>query len=525
MVLARGFLERRRRVAAVGVVCLLAAACKLPPSSIGNGWLDPSVVGTFEESKMLEIRSSLTIEDEVPGIAGAVLPNADDLRVIYEEHPISAGDTLSVEIFELRDRQIPFQAQLQVSSTGMLNLPVVGRVMAAGLTPPEFEQALDDLLIERDILREPDVTIQPLFLQKATYSIFGIGVSASNNAPLRAGTFPIRSPELRLLEAINQVGGLNEFVTDVYVFRSYVEPPESDDASSDDVDGSDAPADVDAPDVETSGEGSDADPILDDLLAVVEESEEPVAAPGDEAGDAVENEAVAQSLEPDPSAPFIFINGEFVQNPDYVPPRRDDTSATEAVDFGAPAPWVNWARVAGDSNYRVLLIPAELLREGDPQANVYVRPGDVIRIVQGEIGVYYVMGQVNRVGAFAFNSESVTLKAAVAAAGGLSSLAWPDRCTVYRKLGRREQMIQVDLDRIFAGQDADFLIRRGDIVNVGTHPFAPFLQRIRSLTLPNPVSNVGYSFTYARNFADIDSFAAQRNPNNDTNQGFPLIFP
>ncbi len=69
------------------------------------------------------------------------------------------------------------------------------------------------------------------------------------------------------------------------------------------------------------------------------------------------------------------------------------------------------------------------------------------------------------------------------------------------------------------------MIRRGDIINVGTHPFAPFLSRIRSLTLPNPISNVGYSFTYARNFADIDSFAVQRNPANDVGQRFPLIFP
>ncbi len=80
------------------------------------------------------------------------------------------------------------------------------------------------------------------------------------------------------------------------------------------------------------------------------------------------------------------------------------------------------------------------------------------------------------------------------------------------------------LDRIFAGKDADFLIRRGDIINVGTHPFAPFLSRIRELTLPNVVNNVGYSFTYARNFADIDSFAVKRNPSNEPDR-FPSLFP
>ena len=64
---------------------------------------------------------------------------------------------------------------------------------------------------------------------------------------------------------------------------------------------------------------------------------------------------------------------------------------------------------------------------------------------------------------------------------------------------------------------------------MGTHPFAPFLQRIRSLTLPNPVANIGYSFTYARNFADIDSFAVQANPRTrrDIEQAnrFPALFP
>ena len=76
-------------------------------------------------------------------------------------------------------------------------------------------------------------------------------------------------------------------------------------------------------------------------------------------------------------------------------------------------------------------------------------------------------------------------------------------------------MIQVDLDRVFAGKDPDFFIRRGDIINVGTHPLAPFLQRIRGLTLPNPITNVGYSYTYARNFADVDSFAVRQNPHNE----------
>ena len=457
----------------VAGLLLVVPAC----NSIRNGWLDPTVLGAFDTVVTVDIRSSLTLEDMPIGLPGALTPTPADLQPVGKEYPITPGDTLMVEINELRERQIPYQAQVQVSSMGYVNLPVVGRLPAAGLTTPEFEESLVDALREQNILLDPEVTVNPQFLQAATYSIFGVGVSASSTAPLRAGTFPIRRPDLRILEAINLVGGLNEFVTDVYVFR-YDE--------------------------------------LDDVDVLVPDRE----------ADGFDGDLPAE-LEPDPTQPYIYVSGEFKPNPAYAkqpgaaPPGVESAraQATGSLGSGAPAfdngtPAVSWARVAGDSSYRIIRIPADLLRSGDPEVNIFVRGGDVIRIVSGEIGVYYVMGQVNRVGAFAFNAEPITLKAAIAAAGGLSGLAWPDRCTVYRRIGQREQMIQVNLDRIFAGQDSDFLIKRGDIINIGTHPFAPFLQRIRSWTLPNPLNDVGYSFRYSRNFADIDSFAVQQNPSN-----------
>lgn len=540
--------------AVASIALLLCASCSMP-GSIRNGWLDPTALGSYGETKTLDVRTSLTLEDHGAHVLGATYPTAEDHELIYEEYPISAGDTLAVEIYELRDRQVPFQVQTQVSSTGFVNLPVLGQVDAVGLTPTQFEKRLRDLLIKRDILLDPDVTVQPLFLQKATYSIFGVGVSAANNAPLRAGTFPIRTPELRVLEAINQVGGLNEFVTDVYIFRHYVKPEnrKNEAGEAGKAGGGAAPAKTGAPaapnasaapsqpEAEASAQaakGGEADKaatvdpaeaVLRDLMAAVDDSERAdknqarKPEPPKQNADATAN---AAKLQPDLSAPYIFVNGEFVQNPNYVPPPEvPGQTAPAAAASDLPAPSVNWARLAGDTQYRILKLPADLLRRGDPEANIYVRPGDVIRIVSGEIGIYYVMGQVSRVGRYSFDSEEVTLKGAIAAAGGLSPLAWPDRCTIYRRIGRREQMIQVDLDRVFAGKDPDFVIRRGDIINVGTHPFAPFLQRIRGLTLPNPVSDVGYSFTYARNFADIDSFAVRQNPHNVNHSRFPYIFP
>ena len=499
--------------------------------SILNGWLDPTVLGNFQESTTLEIRSSLTLEDTPPGIPGATYPVPADRVPKVFEFPISPGDTLAIEIYELRERQMPFQVQAVVSSTGFVNLPVVGRVEAANLTIPEFEDQLRTALVQRRVLLAPEVTVNPIFLQNATYSIFGIGVSAANNAPLRAGTFPIHRPDLNLLEAINQVGGLNEFVTDIYIFREdnpwwLADRPAKKDSPKPQADMAPeldpakpgpSPSTIPQNRQESTAENAKDAAVRDLMDAVLSQQSR---------GDATPND-VLKSLQPEPTDPFIWVNDEFVPNPAArkrgIQPAGASTRPRAGVmDSATPA--AIWARIAGDTDFRTIRIPAEPLRSGEPEVNIIVRPGDVIRVVSGEIGVYYVMGQVNRVGAFAFNAEPITLKAAIAAAGGLSALAWPDRCTVYRRIGQREQMIQVDLDRVFAGKDPDFLVRRGDIINVGTHPFAPFLLRIRGFTLPNPVTNVGYSFTYARNFADIDSFASQRNPANEPDT-FPALFP
>jgi len=522
------------------VAALLPASALLSTGcySLLNGWLDPSTVGNFGQQTTTEIRSSLTLEDTPKGIPGAVSPSREDLVPVTVEYPITAGDTLTIEINELRQRQVAYQTQAQVSAAGYVNLPVVGKVRAADLTVPEFEEALVGALRERNVLVDPDVTVNPLFLQKATYSIFGVGVSAAYDAPLRAGTFPIRRPDLRLLEAINQVGGLSEFVTEIYIFRDDSvlsnesglgapgsPPPETLAAPLQPKNGA-APRDHN--NVVNHGESDEATRLpnvprqsaKEELLEAVEEG---VHRTETERPAEKRPKEVPEALEPEKPDPFIYVNREFVPNPAYREhPQEQPTQDRSAFDTVMPA--VNWARLAGESTLRILLVPAESLRSGNPSANIYVRAGDVIRVVSGEIGIYYVMGQVNRVGPFSFNSEQITLKAAIAAAGGLSGLAWPDRCTVYRRLGQREQMIQVNLDRIFAGLDPDFTIRRGDIINVGTHPFAPFLQRIRALSLPSPVNNVGFSYTYSRNFADIDSYSVRQNPH-DKPSKFQNLFP
>jgi len=83
---------------------------------------------------------------------------------------------------------------------------------------------------------------------------------------------------------------------------------------------------------------------------------------------------------------------------------------------------------------------------------------------------------------------------------------------VYRRVGGREQMIQIDMDRIFAGLDADFYLKRDDIINVGTHPVAPFLLQIRNLTIPRLDSAMSFAYQWTRSetFFKSENFGQQQ---------------
>jgi len=527
--LAPETLETRRAAAWLAIV---TATCCGGCNSILNGWLDPTVLGNFRDEGGRSIRSVLTVEDSPWDIPGSSEPTREDLVPIVREYTISAGDVLAIQIEELLIQFVPWQAQVLVDELGDVTVPRLGRVRADGQTVRHFEDTLRRRLVADDILKSPEVLVSPISLLEASYSIFGVGVSAASGAPLRAGTFPIRRPDLRVLDAINQVGGLNEFVTEVYVFRQDVydrppqppappaPPPETDAGRDADVNGAAPPPEAGHGERPQDEAAEGAPPDEADLIRDMMEQEQPqsfvTTSQPPESGqeqDEVRFEWDAEAGE------FKVREGATAQERAAL-----EAAVPQVPEFESLQSAVDWDRIAGVRNYRVIRIPAEALRSGDRDFNVIVRPKDVIRITSGEIGLYYVMGQVIRPGAYGFNAERVTLKSAIAAAGSLSGLAWPTNCSVYRRNGLREQMIQVDLDAIFAGKEDDFLIRRGDIINVGTSPLAPFLARLRAYTLPNPVSNLGYSFTYSRNFADIDSFSSQINPENVAPR-FPGLFP
>lgn len=150
---------------------------------------------------------------------------------------------------------------------------------------------------------------------------------------------------------------------------------------------------------------------------------------------------------------------------------------------------------------RLIRIPADKLLAGDPRYNIVIKPGDTVHVPVDIIGEFAIMGNVNRSGFINITGRQMTLKMAIAAAGGLGPLAWPKHVEVVRRIGRKkEEIVLVDLDKIASGEQPDFFIKPNDLINVGTHATSRWRAVLRNAFR----AAYGFGFVYDRNFADAD---------------------
>jgi protein involved in polysaccharide export with SLBB domain len=504
----------------------LAGGC----NAIMNGFLDPTAVGNFNRETTLEIRTSLSIQDTPTGIPGASDPQPEDLVPHSDEYHVTAGDVLSVRVFELLARNTETATQATVDEIGTIVLPVLGQIRVAGMTRSQITEEIQTLLRERGFIEEATVIVELAVRRGQTYTVFG-ATSAPN-------LYPIPRPDTRLLEALNTAGGFFDTVTDIYVirkgqtdtttpqdvssaWRQEVSRPGYRTAASSMTDGMTATRTRPAEWASTTAPNDDPRHSNELLEAAAPAGQKvpPASAPA-AAGTNGAQPAVEGAAPPAPgSRRWVFVNGAWVETEDAAP----EAPPAETAPPGAAQPpvegppvgttpeavaQVDWDRLAGEQEQRIIHIDAQALRDGDPRQNIVIRNGDAIRVIAGQVGEYYVMGQVARPGAFSITGREITLKAAVAAAGNLAPLGWPDRCTIYRRYGDREEMHQVDLDKIFAGTQQDLMLKNNDLIVVGTHPAAPFLAVLRNAFR----MTYGFGFVYDRNFADIDSYGSKLNP-------------
>ncbi len=153
----------------------------------------------------------------------------------------------------------------------------------------------------------------------------------------------------------------------------------------------------------------------------------------------------------------------------------------------------------------VIDIDYNQLVRGDSSLNIVIKPGDAIYCDSGDVGVVYIDGEISRPGVYNLPTAGrLTLSRLVAAAGGVSELAIPERCDLIRRLDSdKEACVRISLLAIRNRGEPDLFLKRDDHIIVGTNFWALPLSRVRrDLSFPNSIG-----FQLDRNFGN-DVFGA-----------------
>jgi polysaccharide export outer membrane protein len=113
----------------------------------------------------------------------------------------------------------------------------------------------------------------------------------------------------------------------------------------------------------------------------------------------------------------------------------------------------------------------EILDGKNPAANIEIKPHDVISVSQGNNRMVYVVGDVQRSGAFNLGGQrTISVLSAVSLAGGLGHTAKPEHALIFRPApdGQKHQEIAVNIKQILKGKAEDIGLHPEDVLVVPT---------------------------------------------------------
>ena len=509
----------KMRTAKTGNIILLSliAASLFTLSGCNDKFFNPTEVGRFRPTPAVNIiLDSLGVAEEEASVWGESSgPRPIDTMVFETDYRFGPGDQVRISIFELLLEGVPYVNDYVVTETGKVSIPEVGVVEAEGLTESELEEEVKQIL-SPDILRDPSVSVTLIQSQKRTYAILGNGIPAPSR-------YQIPRYDFRLTEALATAGGISQFnISYVYVSRSesageemkraveagFIEPQETDELKMPE----DEALELITPMVKHDNETlviTSAEMITDQELleAAIPEGFEPLAQQQDQLTPIEEPNQPESALAPgDAKIEWVFKDGKYVPVQVGQQPQQTEQAQSQVQPLPEEQEKVldEWAVEVTDR--RVIEIPADKLRSGDPRYNVVIRAGDSIHVPVDLIGEFYIMGNTNFQGTINLTGRPMTLKMAVASAGGLGELAWPKKCEVIRRIGKKkEEVVMVDLEKIYNGEQPDFFIKPNDLVNVGTHSTSTWRAVLRNAFR----ATYGFGFIYDRNFAD-DHFGTSK---------------
>lgn len=467
-------------------------------------------------------------------VPNATFPREGDWSYSERDYVIGAEDVLDISVLDLFQQGLETVLRRQVSISGYIDLPrLPERVKAEGLTAAELKEAVKDAYRE-DMLRDPTVSISIVSKRQNTFSVLG---------PVdRPGTYNIIRKDMRLLEALATAGGITQTnIPYIYVIRptpavaktaapgrgAEAELPKIPDAASDQP--GDEPSET--PSEEPADEPTDAetDAALQEIEGLLggEGTTRPTPPEPDVprqthtprfSETASTGPTTGPSGMPSPSrrVKWIYSDGRWIPVTEEAPP-ADEPSGRDSEPVrpaGRPAPHrealsprtrqegrdpFGWREIVRSDMARVIAINLKKLRAGDPRMNIVIHSNDIVHVPPLEVGEFYVGGEVRRPGVYSLTGRNVTVKQAVTAAGNLGVVSWPENSILIRRLGGiQEQMVSLNVEAIFQGDEPDLFLRPDDVIVVGTDPRATFYAVMRNAFR----MTYGFGFIYDRNFAN-----------------------
>jgi polysaccharide biosynthesis/export protein len=505
------------------VIAALAALCSVAGCSkeMANWWktdafrfLAPEqVVRPPEGSPINPILGSIGPTDRSEDIVpNATMPRDGDWTYSDKDYIIGPTDILDISILDLFADGLETVLRRQVTNTGFIDLPLLkDRVKAEGLTKDQLRDVVSAAYTP-NVLKNPTVSITVAAERQNTFSVLG--------AVSRPGTYNILRKDMRLLEALALAGGISQTNIDyLYVIR-----PEPTLRVREAVEKTKLPGALEGlpalPEEVTSRPAAtrpttqgaaDTEKALKELgeamrpgPAATTPASQPKTRPTSPAvmrfsETAGTGAASAPASQPDRSTwRYSPTEGWVRVGPAQTQPAGPVAEAptTRPLEAGDP---FGWKKAVRSDMARVIAINIKQLREGDPRMNVVIRDNDVVHVPSLEVGEFYVSGEVQRPGVYSLTGRRITVKMAVAAAGNMTPLAWPDNCLLIRRIGNnQEQVIPLDLEAIFRGDDPDIYLKANDMIAVGSDVRTAFFAVLRNAFR----LTYGFGFIYDRNFSE-----------------------
>jgi protein involved in polysaccharide export with SLBB domain len=129
------------------------------------------------------------------GCAASGPPPVSSPSTSAADATLGPGDTFEVSVYGEAD----LSGKHRIAEDGTINFPLVGRIRVQGKGPAEIAEAISGALAEKQILRDPHVSV--FLLEQVSKQVSVMGSVA------KPGTYPLTS-SMTVIEAIGAAGGL-----------------------------------------------------------------------------------------------------------------------------------------------------------------------------------------------------------------------------------------------------------------------------------------------------------------------------